>query len=431
MDDNGAPLGRRKPKVIEPLPKPDRPPLPDLDNLEADSVAIDSSEEFPGVTPDAPKHKPELPDPPDTFHPAHSHPGHPWYKPVWPPTRLQLGIVGAVLILIAGGINLYVYTHRTPTPPPTPHYKKYVPPKPVITYSTLTGLPVAPSVNKLPVTGVMIENFYPDARPQSGLDQAGVVFEAIAEGGITRFLALYQDNSPSYVGPVRSARPYYLEWALGFDAGFAHVGGSPEALQDIKNWHVRDLDQFYNSGAYWRINSRYAPHNAYTSLAKLHTLEKSKGYTSSNYIGFVRNEKAAPSKSITAKNIDLTFSGYYYNVHYTYDKASNAYKRYEGGQPHVVVDANGHQTQLAPKVVLALVMPYHLEADGYHSYYNTIGSGQLYVFQDGTVIKGTWHKASRTSQFTFTDASGATIKLDPGQTWVSALASSGDVSYKP
>ncbi|MCP5939883.1 DUF3048 domain-containing protein, partial [Klebsiella pneumoniae] len=86
-------------------------------------------------------------------------------------------------------------------------------PKPTTVANTLTGLQVAPDVNQRPVTGVMIENST-DARPQSGLDQAGVVFEAIAEGGITRFLALFQDTQPDYVGPVRSSRPYYVQWAL-------------------------------------------------------------------------------------------------------------------------------------------------------------------------------------------------------------------------
>src|SRR5262249_15833287 len=139
---------------------------------------------------------------------------------------------------------------------------------PAVTLSTLSGLPVDPAVNQRPVTGVMIENSV-QARPQSGLNQAGVVFEAIAEGGITRFLALYQDTTPDNVGPIRSARPYYEQWALGFDAGYAHVGGSPEALNDIKAWGVRDLDQFYNSGSYHRISSREAPHNVYTGITTL------------------------------------------------------------------------------------------------------------------------------------------------------------------
>jgi len=121
--------------------------------------------------------------------------------------------------------------------------RKAVVAKPTTEASKLTGVQVDPAVNQRPTTAVMIENSTA-ARPQSGLDQAGVVFEAIAEGGITRFEAIYQDSQPAYLGPVRSVRPYYIQWALGFDAAIAHVGGSPEALSDIKTWNAKDLDQF-------------------------------------------------------------------------------------------------------------------------------------------------------------------------------------------
>lgn len=445
------PPGRKKPKIIHPLPKPDRAPLPDFDKLEGDEPKLsdemqqtnaenDSGEDFPGVKPDPPKRSFKLPSLSEHLLPDHTANTQKWFTLRWPPSRREWIISGVLLVAAIFAIGSYLFLNR-----PQPGHDIVVTVKapkiiPKTVPSTLTGLPVDPSVNKRPVTAVMIENSL-DARPQSGLDKAGVVFEAIAEGGITRFMALYQDTAASYIGPVRSSRPYYVEWALGFDAGYAHVGGSPEALQDIKNWHVRDLDQFYNSGAYQRISSRYAPHNVYTSISSLNAVEKSKGYTTSNYTGFVRkpaiiarnssktpktNQPALPA----ATSIDLNFSGYYYNVHYSYDAKTNTYKRSEGGQPHMELSASGKQTQIAPTVVLGLVMPYHLEADGYHSYYNTIGSGPLYVFQDGTVQQGTWHKTSRTSQLTFTDASGKAIPLDPGQTWVSALRSTGDVSYK-
>ncbi len=298
--------------------------------------------------------------------------------------------------------------------------------KPTTVASTLSGLPVAPSANQQPVTAVMVENSL-QARPQAGLSQAGVIFEAIAEGGITRFMALYQDTSPDNVGPVRSARPYYEQWALGFDAGYAHVGGSPEALAAIKSWGVRDLDQFYNSGSYHRISSRAAPHNVYTGIATLNQLEAGKGYATSHYSGFVRKAEA-PSKQPVAKNVNLKLSGPLYDVHYDYDPGSNSYLRSEGGAAHVDANTNAH---LSPKVVIALVMPYRLEADGYHSDYSTIGSGSVNIFQDGAVTTGQWNKPDAASQFTFTDATGKLIKINPGQTWLTAVSASANVSYTP
>jgi hypothetical protein len=286
-------------------------------------------------------------------------------------------------------------------------------------------MPVTSDQQKLPVTGVMVEKS-PDARPQSGLKDAGVVFEAIAEGGITRFLALYQEEMPGNIGPIRSSRPYYLQWALGFDAAYAHVGGSPDALADIKSWGVRDLDQFSNSGSYHRISTRYAPHNVYTSRADLLSLQNSKGYSKSTFTGFVR-KKEAPAQTPTTSSVDLAISGYYYNVHYDYDATANAYKRTEGGVPHMDADSN---TQLEPKVVVALVLPYALLPDGYHSDYQTIGTGKMYIFQDGVLTTGTWQKTDMKTNFTFTDDAGKPLALNPGQTWITAVGSATNVTYK-
>ncbi len=342
----------------------------------------------------------------------------------WPPGKKEWIIFIIIVLLLAVGGYLLLHKSKPATLKPIPKVTTQM-----TVPSTLTGLPVDPSVNERTVTGVMIENST-FARPQSGLGQAGVVFEAVAEAGITRFLALYQDTAPDSVGPVRSARPYYVQWDLGFDAAYAHVGGSPEALADIKAWNVRDLNQFYNGGAYHRISSRDAPHNVYTSIAALNQLEVQKGYTTSHYTGFARKKKANPNKKLapTAKTINLALSGPTYNVHYDYNAASNNYARSMGGAPHI--DANTNK-QITPVVVIALVIPYNLESDGYHSNYGIIGSGPVYIFQDGGVITGTWAKASNTAQFTFKDAAGKTILLNPGQTWLTAVAGTGNVSYAP
>ncbi len=345
----------------------------------------------------------------------------------WPPTRKQLIIAAAIVLLLGGGAGYWFSTHKTKTVVVTKKValvKKII--APVTVPSTLSGLLVNPSVNQEPVTGVMIENSQ-DARPQSGLSSASVVFEAIAEGGITRFLALFQDTAPDNVGPIRSARPYYVQWALGFDAGYAHVGGSPEAIANIRDWGVRDLDQFYNSGSYHRVSSRAAPHNVYTAIATLNELEASKGYTTSTYTGFVRKAEAA-SKVPTVNTINFNISGPIYNVAYTYSAATNSYLRSEGGEAHI--DANTG-VQISPKVVVGLVMSYSLESDGQHSVYSTIGSGPAYFFQDGMLTIGQWAKSSGASQFVFTDSAGAVVKLNPGQTWITALGNATDITYAP
>jgi hypothetical protein len=329
-----------------------------------------------------------------------------------------------MLLLIIGVVYLLVSDKNQTIKSASVIKATNVAPVSTLVPSTLSGLPVPPSVNKIPVTGVMIENS-DFARPQAGLSQASVVFEAIAEDGITRFLALFQDTSPSNVGPIRSVRPYYEQWALGFDASIAHVGGSPEALADIKTWNVKNLDEFYNGDSYHRISTRQAPHNVYTSISDLNQLEANKGYTSTNFSGFPR-KAAAPSKSPDAATIDFNISSSDFAVKYVYNAATNSYNRFLAGVPHI--DANTNK-QISPTVVIGMIIPYSIESDGYHSAYGVIGSGKVYVFQDGNVTTGTWTKTSSTSQIKFTSNNGQTIKLDPGQTWITALGTSSDVSY--
>jgi hypothetical protein len=193
---------------------------------------------------------------------------HHWYSL---DRRQKFETTGLVILLLSGLLlGFYYFFSEVPKPP-----QKNLARGPQTTVaSPLTGVQVPPELAKRPVTGIMIENsIY--ARPQSGIQDAGVVFEAIAEAGITRFLTLYQDAKPQYIGPVRSLRPYYIDWAGSFDASIAHIGGSPDALKRIRNGG-KDLDQFFNSGSYWRQPTREAPHNVYTSFKLLDRLNRQK-----------------------------------------------------------------------------------------------------------------------------------------------------------
>jgi hypothetical protein len=349
------------------------------------------------------------------------------------PTMLVAAMVS--LVLIGGGVTGALLLHKKPAKPPAQSAKAATiakpAPKPEPILSPLTGMPVSEANKNRPVTAIMIENS-PDARPQSGLRDAGVIYEAIAEGGITRFLTLFQEAQPSYIGPVRSVRPYYLDWLAPFDASVAHVGGSLDALQQVRGG-MKDLDQFFNSSAYTRITQRYAPHNVYTSFDKLDALNTGKGYTSSKFTSWPRK----PEKAIvpaTVNSIDMSISSFYYNVHYTYNAANNNYLRFEAGKSQIDITSQADKTgiQLSPKVVIAIVMPYSYGPadDGYRSSYAVNGSGQAYIFQDGGETTGTWTKADRVSQISFTDAAGTKIPLDPGQTWITVLSAASQLQYK-
>lgn len=336
-------------------------------------------------------------------------------------------VIFGIIVLIAGiGGGAYALTKPATKPVTKPTAKKEAP-KPTTVANTLTGRQVEPGINKKPVTAVIVENST-DARPQSGLYDAGVVFEAIAEGGITRFLALYQDTSPESIGPIRSIRPYYIDWAAGFDAPIAHVGGSPEALQRIRSESIKDLDQSFNPSSYQRVTNKFAPHNVYSSIAQLNSLSENKGYTSSTFTGFERKADTA-SKAPTAKTINLNISSAKYNVSYTYDAATNSYLRNLAGSPHT--DEGAANKQISPKVVVAMVMQYSIQDDGKHSEYNTIGSGPVTIFQDGIATQGTWSKTSKTGPITFTSTAGKPIQLNAGQTWLTMVNNAGSIVATP
>jgi hypothetical protein len=350
-------------------------------------------------------------------------------------SKAELAVLALVLVLGIGVLTGLI-KHYAPKPDHTPLYKppvaKAEPPKPATTVaSPLSGIQVAPNLAQRPVTGVMIENS-PDARPQSGLQDAGVVYEAIAEGGITRFLALFQDTGPAYIGPVRSLRPYYIDFATPYQAGIVHVGGSPEALATVRNGHYRDLDQFFNSNYFTRINARTAPHNVYTKFEWLDQLNQSKGYTSSQYSPWKRKDDK-PAATPTAAHIDVHISSPLYYSHYDYDKTTNTYTRSEGGKPHLEVTSSADKsgTQIHPKVILTLVMNYKVIDRAGHSSYIDTGSGPMYVFQDGTATAGTWNKTDQTSMFVFKDSAGNDLPLNAGQTWVTIVGASNAVSSSP
>ena len=348
-----------------------------------------------------------------------------------PLTKKEKWIVGIEITLIILGITaiIFLLLHPTKDKAKKVAVVKVAKTAPAIVYkSQLTGMPVTAAQAAMPVTGVMIENS-DGARPQSGLSEAGVIFEAIAEGGVTRFLALFQEGNPTSLGPVRSARPYYVDWLSQFDAAYAHTGGSPDGLAAISNNNVKNLDEFINAGAYTRIATRAAPHNLYTSMPALINLEKSKGYTKSTFTSFMRKADK-PLVIPTATKININIAGADYAIHYDYDKLTNSYNRSEAGVP--MVDNNTGK-QLHPKVVIAIVVPITngaLDASGaYYSEYSDIGSGKAYIFQDGGVEEGTWSKSSPTSQLLFGDANSSPQAINAGQTWVTAVGTASLVTY--
>jgi len=278
-------------------------------------------------------------------------------------------------------------------------------------------------VNRLPI-GVIVENHI-QARPQSGLSKAEVVYEALAEGGITRFLAIFLKEDTK-VGPIRSNRPYFLDWLSEYDAVYAHVGGSPVAQARVKEYGIKDMDQFYNPSPYYREPKANVSkeHTMYSSVNALRETSEKKGYKKEKEIVSWKflDEKDIPKREArkNISNINLGFLGTYkMEVEWRYNADTNSYFRFNGGDPMIDAATN---TQLEVKTVIVQIVNKSNDPSGHgRLFMDTVGSGSAKVFLNGGVIEGSWKKDSRVARTVFLDTAGNEIKLNRGNIWVEII----------
>jgi hypothetical protein len=300
----------------------------------------------------------------------------------------------------------------------------------VETLATLTGLPIpAENKNRRPFA-VVIEN-HPDARPQSGYPKADIVYEALAEGGITRTLAIFQSQDSDEIGPVRSARLAFIDWLSEFQAIFVHVGGNIDALDEISAKKIPDINQFNFGNYFWRSTDRFAPHNVYTTTNKLYDAAKKAGLaTTINDLKWYGFKKDADKKDRpVSQNITINFSSSSFIASYAYDPQTNEYVRSIGG---VVAKDKATGAQVRPKNIIVQFetdTPTRSRDNKQIEKIGTIGKGSGFLFQDGKTTKITWEKTSRGGLTKLTDESGNEVKLNPGQTWIEVPPVGAAVSY--
>lgn len=265
---------------------------------------------------------------------------------------------------------------------------------------------------------VVVEN-HPDARPQSGLNEASLVYETFAEGGITRFLAIFQENDVKEIGPVRSARVYFYEWAASLKALFAHVGGNIDALDLIsqaRNFY--DLNQFSLGSYFWRDSKRLAPHNVYTTTAKLYDAAKSKGYpvTDDNISAYQFKDEESEEKRPADFSFLVNFNASF-GVTWKYAAKTNDFTRSMLGK--VQTDKVTEEPIKAKNIVVMFSdFGYGTTRIGEQTVkIRTTGSGSVAFFVDGVKTTGTW-KRSEGNMVRFYNAEGSEIKLNAGLTWI-------------
>ena len=374
------------------------------------------------------------------------------------PVRLP-GIIlaGALLLVACGGqppapapavvaapINIV-----TPTAAPAPTTAPAV-----IATPMLTSAPTAtPDMNPIsdPITGkpglargavkqrpfvVMIDN-HPDAYPQSGLDQAAVVFEALAEFGVTRFMAVLAPgitpDAPK-IGPVRSTRLYFAQWAMGFHALYAHAGGSPQGLELVESTdQLNNLDALHrDGGAYFARNSdRDAPHNLYTSSADLAHAAADRGVSEFRdpTIGFLFKTDAPQAQRGQSQELGYFFIYSEDDAGWTYDPKSNGYYRLRRGK--AARDAATGEQLWTKNVVVMEVREAKIPDDPKGRIeQDVIGFGAAHVFFDGVERTVTWRKDTAEAPLSFFDESGAEMRFNAGPIWIVVLPSLENLTVK-
>lgn len=344
-----------------------------------------------------------------------------------PKKRLILIISIGLFLITATGIGLYFMLHDTPTQQTASNNdgnkKTEDQPKVELFESPINGLLVAKTDAERHPLAVVVEN-HPDARPQSGLSQADIVYEAIAEGGITRFLAIFSTKQAEKVGPVRSARTFFVDWAHGYNAYLAHVGGNMDALDKIKAERTFDLDQFAYPSSYWR---EYAAglateHTMYTDTNKLYAQATKNNYSTSNNFNSLKFKDDPDQATLPeSQKITVNFSSAQYDASFVYDKATNSYKRFLAGKAH---NDKVTKNQLNPKNVVIMTVKRQavvtrINEQGYLM--TTVGTGKAQIFIDGKKITGTWRKSSASDREIFYDESGQEITFNRGQFWICAI----------
>ena len=304
----------------------------------------------------------------------------------------------------------------------------------------LTGLPGDPELAQRNPLAVMVENTR-KARPQSGLDQAEVVFEVHVEGGVTRFMGLFGCTDAEIIGPVRSTRQVFASWAHSIRAFLGHCWAKPSGYDTIKRLKVRNIDGVRLRGVttpYHRVDARPKPHNLYTSTAELRRYAAEKEYEPRALVTPLFSFKApTPATEPTHPWIGLDFNGLTYFSSFAYDAETNRYLRSMAGKPHALgsvpaerpdrqrLDGAAHTEasaqQLAVDNVLVLFMRESVAGPKGILAIRTTGEGRAVLFRDGVMVEGRWLREREGDAYQLLTADGGSLDLNRGKTWIASL----------
>ena len=302
-----------------------------------------------------------------------------------------------------------------------------------VTEEPIKKLKIVDEDSKTRPIAVMINNNHV-AWPHAGLNDAYLAYEILAEGGITRIMALFKDKDTEKIGSVRSARPYYLDYALENDAIYVHYGWSDKAKSDISSLGVDNINGLTASSVFWRDSSlnKATEHTVFTSMEKINEYSKEHGYDRDTDKDLLLNysvDEIDLSKREDAIKADTVFMkySYYTTTSYEYDSEKKVYKRYMSDTPHV--DAVTGDQYTFKNIIITPI-----ETHTYDSYgrleLDNIGSGEGYFITLGYAIPITWSKDSRSSQTVYKNMDGEEIKVNDGNTFIQITPPSEDIKIE-
>lgn len=286
-------------------------------------------------------------------------------------------------------------------------------------------------INKRPIA-VMFDN-HPSSRWQAGISEAEIVYECEVEYPYTRYLAIFLSTDIKTIGSIRSARPYFISYALEYDPIYVHVGGSMAAMEKIQKLNVADLDGLY-SGAFFRFNDtgKSIPNNMYSSLEKIRRAAISLGYRKKgNYEGYDFNLEDTKLSKIYSDAESAEYIKISYNIEnnteYIFDEISNCYFRKKDGEIHI--DEENNERILANNILIIKVKREVLDNEG-RLQLETIGEGNGQYITKGEIINISWKKTGERDKTYFYDDNNNEIKLNPGKTWIQIVSDNNEVIIK-
>jgi len=367
-----------------------------------------------------------------------------------PGARLIVGAAGGIVIVTALIVGLVLVPSGSGSSPvevsasvaPSVSASATPAPPPPQVASPINGMmldrAVFDSLQQKAPLAIMIEN-HPDARPQSGLNQADLVYEAIAEGGITRFMAVYWSTEAARIQYVRSARIYYIQWAAELSAVYCHWGqvedpGPVDVWPVLARLNVRDLNGLIlGEEVGYRDESRYAPHNVFTDTGLLWRSAQAHSFNGPPVLEpwkFKEDEPQRPAnpaeRAAPIANVTFGGPGSAFDVTWYYDPVSNSYLRSMGGAPHTDATTGEQLSARNIAVQLAPIRPSGIKA---YNIIDTVGTGAAVVFQDGVAKVGTWRKDSEGGRTRFFDSAGGEMTFNRGRTWIEVVPPDSAVNY--